>query len=308
MRWDLGNAPRVAILQGMRLVIVLPLLLAACAGAPPHCAPIGALLSPATLRPSQGPAELIGSRKVVLLGETHDSAADHAWQLATIRRLYEADPALVLGFEMFPRAAQPVLDQWVAGQLSEADFLAQSDWRHVWGFPQELYLPIFRFARDHQIPMQALNVSHRLVHLVGQQGWSGVKLADREGVGTPAPASAAYRAELTDIMSGHAGTAMTQARLDHFIDAQLLWDRAMAEAIASQRAKAPQRPMVALMGAGHLENREGVPRQLEALDIRPLVLIPVAEACAPLSPNYADAIAVVGSDVTQDRPSTTPRS
>jgi uncharacterized iron-regulated protein len=205
---------------------------------------------------------------VVLLGEQHDSAADHRWQLAVIRTLYAEDPSMILGFEMFPRAAQPALNAWVAGQLSEDAFLQRTDWAHVWGFPPELYMPIFRFARDHRVPMLALNVSHQLVHLVAKNGWAGVPLAAREGVGTPAPASAAYRATLQAAMGEH-GRAMPPEKLDHFIDAQLLWDRAMAEAIAAQHG----RRVVALMGGGHLENLQGVPRQLAALGVAGVVAL-----------------------------------
>ncbi len=277
------------------LALFALLALATCTVAPPACVPRGRWAAPATLRiisdPTAGAANA-----VVLLGEEHDNVADHAWQLATIQRLYAARPALVLGFEMFPRAAQPVLDQWVAGRLTEADFLARSDWAHVWGFPPELYMPVFRFARDHRIPMRALNVSHHLVHLVGQGGWAAVPEGLREGVGTPAAPSAAYRRELADVMSGHGGPSMTPDRLAHFVDAQLLWDRAMAEAIAAQRARAPQSTVVALMGAGHLEDKQGVPHQLDALGVADaLVLIPMAEACKPFAPGYADAIYAVGA-------------
>jgi uncharacterized iron-regulated protein len=279
----------------MRIASLLPLcLLAACAGRPPHCAAPRHWADPATLRIVADPTAHLAGNGVVLLGEQHDSAADHDWELATIQRIYAADPSMVLGFEMFPRTAQPVLDAWTDGRLSDAEFLARTDWQHVWGFPPEFYMPIFRFARDHRVPMRALNVSHHLVHLVGQSGWAGVVLADREGVGTPAPPSADYRHELADVMSGHGGPAMSPERLGHFIDAQLLWDRAMAEAVASQRAAAPGRPVVALMGAGHLENRDGVPHQLEAMGVaHPLVLIPVDEACDPPGRDYADAIYTV---------------
>jgi hypothetical protein len=146
---------------------------------------------------------------IVLLGERHDSAADHHWQLATIERLYAADPRLVLGFEMFPRRAQPALDRWVAGQLTEAQFLAETDWAQVWGFDPALYLPIFRFARDNRIPMLALNVSSRLVRLTARGGWASVPQAEREGVGTPAPASAAYRQRLADAMAAPRPPAST---------------------------------------------------------------------------------------------------
>lgn len=274
-----------------KLLCLLPSLLAACAVAPPACAPSGQWVAPESLRTIPDPVPQAASHPVILLGEAHDSAADHRWQLATIERLYVADPALVLGFEMFPRASQPVLDLWVGGGLSEPDFLARTDWKHVWGFDAALYLPIFRFARDHHIPMLALNVSERVVHLVSRQGWAAVAVADREGVGTPAPPSALYRASLAEAMSGHGGMSMTPAGLRHFIDAQLVWDRAMAEAIAAQRAREPQRLVVALMGQGHLQNREGVPHQLDALRIPDaVVLLPAHQACAPFGRHYANAI------------------
>jgi uncharacterized iron-regulated protein len=239
----MGIAAHLRVMR--KMVLLLPCLVAACAMPGPVCPPAA----------------------VTLLGEHHDSAANHAWELAQIRRIYRADPSIVLGFEMFPRSAQPALDAWVAGRLSEAAFLEQSGWKAYWGFDPGLYLPIFRFARDHHLRMVALNVSHHLVHLVSQHGWAGVAVADREGVGTPIPPNAAYRAALADAMAGHGGPAMTPERLGHFIDAQLVWDRAMAEAIAAERARAPGGPVVAIMGEGHLEDGGGVPRQLAALGV-----------------------------------------
>ncbi len=238
------------------------------------------------------PLPSAAAKNVILLGEEHDSAADHAWQLATITRLYDKNPSLVLGFEMFPRSDQPILNDWVAGKLSETAFLQKSDWAHVWGFPPALYLPIFRFAQQHRIPMVALNVSRHLVHLTASQGFAGVAVADREGISTPAPPSAGYRAFLADAMAGHGGPKMTPAMLAHFIDAQLVWDRAMAEAIAAQHARAPDRPVAALMGAGHVQDRFGVPHQLDSLGLPgALVLLPIpSNACTGFGPAYADAI------------------
>jgi uncharacterized iron-regulated protein len=248
-------------------------------------------VSPATLRVIPDPVPGAAAMPVILLGEQHDSMPDHQWELATIERLYAANPALVLGFEMFPRSDQPVLDAWVAGRLTEAAFLEQADWKHVWGFPPPLYLPIFRFARDHHIPMLALNVSRNVVHLAAKEGFANIPPADREGIGTPAPPSAAYRADLAEAMGSHGGPKMTPERLNHFIDAQLVWDRAMAEAIAAQHARAPSRPVVAIMGAGHLEARHGVPHQLDSLGLPgALVFLPEHEACPPADAGLADAI------------------
>ena len=46
---------------------------------------------------------------VVLLGEVHTSAADHAWQLATLELLAQGRRPLALGVEMVPAPRQAVL-------------------------------------------------------------------------------------------------------------------------------------------------------------------------------------------------------
>lgn len=288
--------------------ILAACLLSACMSARTACVPPGRWADPASLRFVADSLAGAWQRRVTLLGEQHDSAADHAWQLETISRLYTADPSLVLGFEMFPRSGQLVLDRWVRGELSEDAFLTQSDWHHFWGFPPALYMPIFRFARDHRIPMRALNVSHALVHRTSQSGWAAIPPREREGVGTPASPSADYRKSLQDVMNGHGGPSITPARLAHFVDAQLLWDRAMAEGIVAARTAYAGRPVVALMGAGHVEDRHGVPHQLDALGLKgALVLIPVDEACTPPGQGYADAIYVTGPSAPTP-PATVPRS
>ena len=103
-------------------------------------------------------------RDVILLGEDHGNADHHRWQLQTLAALHVLKPRMVIGFEAFPRRLQPVLDRWVAGELSAQEFIAQSDWHKVWNFPPELYLPLFEFARVNRIPMLALNVERNVIY------------------------------------------------------------------------------------------------------------------------------------------------
>jgi uncharacterized iron-regulated protein len=214
-------------------------------------------------------------RPVVLLGEHHDNADHHRWQLQVLAALHAQRADLVIGFEMFPRRVQPVLDRWVAGELSEAEFLRLSDWTRVWGFDPQLYLPLFHFARINRIAMVALNVERALVRQVGAGGWDSVPEAQREGVSRPAPPASAYTARLRETFELHmpprgaAGpSAAEQAlRFNRFLEAQLTWDRAMAEALA-RRTRAPSPPLVVgVMGSGHLQFGHGVPEQLRALGI-----------------------------------------
>jgi uncharacterized iron-regulated protein len=240
----------------------------------------------------------LAGKHVILLGEKHDCADDHRWQLDMLTALYQRHPDLAIGFEMFPRRLQSVLDRWVAGQLSEAEFLKQAEWDAVWGFDAQFYLPLFHFARQNHLPMLALNVERGLVKQVRASGWEGASESQRDGVGRPAEPSPLYRLELKETFDQHpslnSGDDATQ--FAHFIEAQTLWDRAMAEAIAHFRQTHPATLVVGILGAGHVRNGYGVRHQLRALggdQVANLMTLPSDHACAELTPGLADAIYVI---------------
>ncbi|MDR9439763.1 MAG: ChaN family lipoprotein [Halomonas sp.] len=240
-------------------------------------------------------AELAETR-VVLLGEQHDRLDHHRWQLHTLAALYAHRPAMVIGLEMLPREAQTALDAWVAGELSEAAFLAQSDWRQAWGFDPDLYLPILHFARMQRIPLLALNVTPELRGRLATEGWETVPEQERFGLTPPAPALPAYRKSLEAVYTQHVDRDDDPADLQRFIDAQLVWDRAMAMALVD--AAADGTLVAGLMGAGHLANGDGVPYQLDDLgldDHRSLLpWVPGADCQPPLE--QADALYVLDDE------------
>lgn len=238
-------------------------------------------------------------KQAVLLGEQHDNEDHHRWQLQVIAGLHAQRPDLVLGFEMFPRRVQPVLDRWVAGELSQQQFLEQTGWHEIWSFPPALYMPLFEYARLNRIPMLALNVDRKLNRAVSARGWDAVPAAEREGVGRPAPPSDAYRDYLFDIYRMHAAhgkaararPSPSDAGFRNFVESQLVWDRAMAEAIAAAARRGPL--LVGVMGGGHVRQGHGVPHQLRDLGIREIgTLLPMEadEACGRLAPGLADAV------------------
>lgn len=145
------------------------------------------------LRPQADILRDVAAKQVVLLGETHDIAEIHRWQMHVAAFLHVLRPRMAVGFEMFPRRLQPVLDRWVAGELDTADFLVQSDWDTVWGFPSEIYLPLFHFCRQQGVRMLALNCHRPLVTRVGVEGWDAIPEEDRDGLTPAAPATAGYR-------------------------------------------------------------------------------------------------------------------
>ena len=262
------------------------------------CAPAGEWTVPGAGRVA---AQEILSRaareSVVLLGESHDNADHHRWQLNTIAGLAALHPKIVLGFEMFPRRVQPALDRWVAGELGEEEFLKSSDWRRVWGYETAFYLPLFHFARLNRIPMIALNIEREFVRTVGAKGLEAVPVERREGVSDPAPAIEPYVDRLFAVYSEHPEKRRTAARSDpdfrRFVEAQLVWDRAMAQAIGEAAARNPGALVIGVMGASHISFGYGVPRQLQSLGVRRIAsLLPwdPNSDCGTFVPGLATAV------------------
>ncbi len=72
--------------------------------------------------------QVAGEAHIVLLGESHTTAAHHRWQSYMLAALHARNPAMAVGFEMLPRSAQSVLDDWQRGTLTESQLLLRSDW------------------------------------------------------------------------------------------------------------------------------------------------------------------------------------
>ena len=268
-------------------------------------------------RPIPGPQLLaeMARRDVVLLGEQHDDADHHQWQLQTLAALHMLRPQMVIGFESFPRRVQPALDKWIAGELTVKQFLEQTGWEKVWSFPRELYLPLFQFARINRIPIVALNVDRTLTEAITNKGWDAVPAEQKEGVSRPAPALDAYKDFLFDVFKTHARRAgpetgapdKNDAGFRFFVEAQTTWDRAMAEALArrfdmGQRASRPL--VVGIMGEGHVRDGHGVPHQLRDLGVSHIgTLLPVdsRQNCEAIRIGYADGVYAM-PEIPRDKP------
>ena len=224
--------------------------------------------------------------RVVCLGETHDRADIHRWQLHVSAGLLAAHGNIALGFEMFPRRVQPVLDRWVDGKLSVEEFLEQSEWHDVWRFNPALYLPLFHFCHAFKVPMLALNCERPLVTRIGKEGWDAVPEAERDGLTPARPATPAYRRYLFDITGGgvreRQATAPDDPSFDRFVRAQQVWDRAFAcNMLPALRQPAPPL-LIGIIGRGHLEHRHGTPYQLADLGISDVAVALPHDLTAPL--------------------------
>ena len=104
---------------------------------------------------------------MVLIGETHDRFDHHLIQLEIIRGLHAIDLRIAIGMEAFQQRFQRHLDDYVAGKLSEPELLRETEYYRHWGFDFRLYQPILSFAREHGLPLVALNPPAELTRKVG---------------------------------------------------------------------------------------------------------------------------------------------
>jgi len=262
-----------------------------------HCIPQGKWLLPSsgdTLSNADFLPRLY-QENVIFLGEHHENLRHHQWQLALLKKLHEKNPNIIIGLEMFPRRVQPVLDQWIKKRINSSEFIKASEWDDIWSTDFTLYLPILAFAREKQIPLVAINVDRSLLKMVGKLGWHNIPKQHRRGIGDPAKPSKAYVRQLAISFQGHysdPSKATKQAFL-RFVQQQLLWDRAMAEAIASAKQKNPDKQLINIVGSWHIIDGHGIPYQLKSLGIdKTLSLVPWSEhlSCTSVTKQFADAI------------------
>ncbi|OKH19193.1 ChaN family lipoprotein [[Limnothrix rosea] IAM M-220] len=227
--------------------------------------------------------EPLATADVVFLGELHDSERDHAAQLQIIQELYARNPDLVIGMEMFQRPYQAVLDSYIAGEITEAEFVEQSEYEKLWGFPWELYAPIMRFARENKIPVLALNAPGETVSRVARGGVEALTAEDMVHIPPVSELDLSnnnYRNFVQGAFGAH--SAHGNFNFDNFFTAQVIWDETMAATIADFRILNPERQVVVLAGQGHVIYGYGIPDRVERrlgpdLETQIVLLNPVPE-------------------------------
>ncbi len=214
-----------------------------------------------TLTGIAGLVEQIPDSRVVFIGETHDRYDHHLNQLEIIRQLHAQDSAIAIGIEYIQRSFQSHLDDYIAGKINQQSMLRQTEYYQRWRYDFRLYQPIFSFAREHRIPLIALNVSSELTRQVSEKGVAGLdpkyralipESIDRDMV--------SYRARIEQVFAMHPDSE--DKAFENFFEAQLLWDEGMADRAAGYLKDNPRQRMVILAGSGHLVYGQGIPARL----------------------------------------------
>jgi uncharacterized iron-regulated protein len=201
-------------------------------------------------------AAAAGNSDLVLVGEVHDNKEHHDLQLELIRSLAQKKPQLAIGLEMVPTGRQRQLDEWSAGRMSETVMRAVfhenwTDW--------ELYRDIFLFARDHRIPMVALDVPVQVVRKVSQHGFKSLTPEERRDLpaGTSCDLNNPQISLLRKSFSQHYG----EKEFSYFCEAQTVRNSGMAINVMHYLKTHPGRRIAVLTGIWHAV-KYAIPDQL----------------------------------------------
>jgi uncharacterized iron-regulated protein len=233
------------------------------------------------LTPSDLPARLAGVR-LLLVGEEHTAMESHRVERRVLEELANAGRRVLVGLEMYPYGEQPSLELWVAGKLSEKEFVGQSRWYKNWGYHWGYYRDIFLLAGDRQMPMFAINTPREVVAAVRKKGFTG--LTEEEAAHVPAKidTESADHLRLFKASFGDEGfhTGMSDADWKKMFEAQCTWDATMAQnAVAAVKKFASDEKaiLVVFAGSGHVQYGLGIERQAARLfSGRIATLVPVA--------------------------------
>lgn len=219
------------------------------------------VLHTATLTGMDRLLEAIAGKRVVFVGESHDRYEDHLNQLAVIEGLHAQGHDLAIGMEFFQQPFQAQVDAFIAGEIDEPEFLRGTEYFDRWRYDYRLYRPILRFAREHRLPVIALNLEAELTSKVGKGGLEGLTPEERARIPEQMDLDdPTYRERVMAVFEMHPNEGGQD--FENFLLVQLLWDEGMADRAARYLAEHPEKTLVVLAGAGHVEYGQGIPKRL----------------------------------------------
>ncbi len=228
---------------------------------------------------------------VVFFGEQHDDPATHSAEAALLAAVGAKRGTVTLTLEMFERDVQPLVDQYLAGTISEKNFL---DGSRPWDRYATDYRPMVELARVHGWPVVGGNVPRRIASAVSKKGLATLDTMSKVERSYAAAQNLcpkdAYYTKFAETMTGHSAgggpasasdAAMMAKMTDLFYEAQCVKDETMSESIANALAKWKGQIVYQVDGAFHSDSRLGtaarVIRRVPGVKTVVLTGVPVAD-------------------------------
>ncbi len=232
--------------------------------------------------------EDLAQAEAVFLGETHLDETTHRLEAAVYRALIErTNGRVTLAMEMFERDVQPVLDDYLAGRIAEAEFLEKA---RPWGNYGSAYRPLIETAKEHGLPVVASNAPAALRRKLGMGGRQAFEQLDpaEKALLPPEllPSSDAYWRRVDNAVRGHVQMMGPRDPESRLFSGQSLWDNTMAHSCAEALARWPGNVLLHVNGGFHSSRFDGTVSQL--LQRRPATRVKTVEIEPVQNPGVAE--------------------
>lgn len=233
---------------------------------------------------------------IILFGEEHNDSIAHLLQFRMLEDLYYTNNGKVaVSFEMWERDVQPIMNEYLAGYISEKNFKKES---RAWNNYQD-YQPLIAFAKDKQIQVTCANTPARYTNMVTRGTLRALDKLPRHTRNQYLPdfpidtLSGRYYEKFLEAMGGHISPNM------HIYQSQNLWDATMAHSITETMQQDPFRKVLHLNGRFHSDENLGVTHRLKHHNPHGYRIATIscvqADAYDPSWSNLADYVIITGT-------------
>ena len=242
---------------------------------------------------------------IVYVGEMHTSEEDHKAQLEILEKLSQGGRCVELAMEMFPAEAQPILDRYIQGEMTEQNFLKEVAWKDIWGFPYPLYKALIDWQKGKRMPVLGLNAPNKVVRKIGREGLGSLTPDERSQVAADFHLDdAANRARIKKEYTVHQKGAIKD--FQSFFEAQLAWEETMAQTLAKRMEQTGGKCIIVVaVGKGHITDRLGVPyltRIRKPHEYRTVAPVPINYPFSTQDRNLADYVLITDKSEPVHRP------
>ncbi|GAB3227971.1 ChaN family lipoprotein [Hymenobacter seoulensis] len=246
----------------------------------------------------------LAAADVVFFGEQHNDPLAHWLELQVTKDLVRLRQGqLVLGLEMFERDVQPLVDQYITGELDDKAFEEQS---RPWPNYATDYKPLMLLARQQKFRVVGTNVPRRYASQVAKGSLTALNELPEAEKAWMAPLPIAVDFELPgykNMAKMFGGDAAHAAGVQNIIQAQALKDATMAHFL--NQARPEGHLLLHLNGAYHSDNHDGILAYLRQQNpkLKVLTITTVSqEQLSKLDKEHAqkaDFVLVVPADMTK---------
>lgn len=198
--------------------------------------------------------------QVLIFGEQHDDSLGHLLEYNILAALYRKhNNRVLLSMEMFHRDVQYILDEYLAGLISEKNFIKEA---RAWDTYKADYKPAVEFAKEKGLKVIAANAPSRYTNLVTRKGLealNGLSKEVKKNYIAPLPVdtmTGLYYDKFLEAMGGHSTPGM------HLFQSQNFWDATMAWSIASALKKDHNALIFMMNGRFHSDYHLGFGKRL----------------------------------------------